>query len=118
MVTWLASLEDEDFSAAKLLAELCSKEKNIPTTTTTTATTLLNATTTITATNKKNNDKKNDRKKNENGGNKMTNEVNNRIPSNIPKFRGTKSKEVNNTEECERPTQRRRRANSVIEVRR
>ena len=28
LVTWLASLEDDDFVAAKLLSELCSKDKN------------------------------------------------------------------------------------------
>lgn len=84
MITWLASLEDDDFVAAKLLAEFSSKEKNTDI------------------------------------------EVDDPHKCDIPKYRGTRSKDLTpplgyprdqrRGESVEPPTQRRRRANSVIEV--
>ena len=84
MITWLASLEEDDFVAAKLLAELSSKEKD---------------------------------------------EVQDPNKCDIPKYRGSRSKEKERDMTAalqeaskrriagmEPPTQRRRRANSVIEV--
>ena len=101
LVTWLASLEDDDFVAAKLLTEMCSKEK------------------------KQDNQNNNNTNKLENG---REIDMNKR---DIPRYRGVRkgtpsSGQKDNhmrhgqkdTDCVEPPTQRRRRANSVIEVNR
>lgn len=87
LVTWLASLEDDDFVAAKLLTEMCSKEKN-----------------------------------DENVENIRVDA----IKCDIPRYRGARKSASSavkdsglngrESEGAEPPTQRRKRANSVIEV--
>lgn len=88
LVTWLASLEDDDFVAAKLLTEMGLKEKN------------------------------------EDSPQQSSVNSNNRCD--IPQYRGARNRASSNLKDSankarerdnsEPPTQRRRRANSVIEV--
>jgi hypothetical protein len=86
LITWLASLEDDDFVAAKLLAELGTNEKN------------------------------------EDNMQYEIDSIRKDKPCDIPKFRGSRNKDNNTQKEMkiegqENITRRRRRANSVIEVR-
>lgn len=104
MITWLASLEDDDFVAAKMLAEFGNKEGiNLD---------------------------DNYGVKSESGFDSVyDNEYKSGSSSEeIPKYRGTRSKDLvisafgsreirQSSDSMEPPTQRRRRANSVIEVR-
>ena len=89
LVTWLASLEDDDFVAAKLLTEMGLKDKN--------------------------------------EGSPQVSSANTNSRCDIPQYRGARSRASSNLKDSsasktrerdssEPPTQRRRRANSVIEV--
>jgi hypothetical protein len=103
MITWLASLEDDDFVAAKMLAEFGNKEGI--------------------------NLEENYGLRSESGLDSVYDNEYKSGSSNeeIPKYRGTRSKDLiisafasreirQSSDSMEPPTQRRRRANSVIEV--
>ena len=103
MITWLASLEDDDFVAAKMLAEFGNKEG-------------IDLDDTYGLRSESGLDSVYEREYKSGSSSE-----------DIPKYRGTRSKDLvisafasreirQSTDSMEPPTQRRRRANSVIEV--